>query len=330
MLSDSEIIKRLVSEDREERIVISPMISASEQIGPSSVDVHLGTEFLVVERSDREYFDPLMNKQEYDEWLKHVRLVTRYSVLDPFVLHPWEFALACTLEFICLPRKVVGHIDGRSSWARQGLHVHATAGNIHPGSRGYVVFELLNVGPVPILLYPGLAIAQLTFELLGTAVDKSYSDRSNARYLGFRHTLWSAYLDDSILKAMRGAREGQEHRRPAPGFPGGSPLAGTLVDRFVDLAPVEDPVISTTEPNYDEFEQAAEYFEEHRSYLGLKYEGKYIAIKGEEIVDYDEDAALLSARTLRRFGDGPLYMPYATSKRRSPLRLPSPRKGFQS
>src|SRR6185503_11268579 len=114
---------------------------------------------------DQLNFDPLMSQQEYEEWLRHLRMVNRYSVAESFILHPWQFALARTLEFISVPRDLVGRIDGRSSWARQGLVVHSTAGDIHPGSKGFVVFELMNSGPVPIVLYPGLAIAQVTFEL---------------------------------------------------------------------------------------------------------------------------------------------------------------------
>lgn len=174
-LSDIDIVRRLTDKDPGKRIVVTPMISAAEQIGPSSVDVHLGTEFMVVEQSDRQNFDPLTSMSKYQEWLKHLRVVNRYSLLDPFILHPSQFALGITLEFISIPDDIVGRIDGRSSWARQGLVVHSTAGDIHPGFRGFVVFELMNVGPVPILLYPGLAIAQLTFEELSASVGQSYA-----------------------------------------------------------------------------------------------------------------------------------------------------------
>jgi dCTP deaminase len=207
VLSDSELLKRLLHPDPTERIVISPLIHAPEQIGPSSIDVHLGTDFLVVERSDRVEFDPLMNDEEYKEWLKHVKSTSRYSVLESFILHPGEFALSTTLEFIGLPATIVGHIDGRSSWARQGLKVHSTAGNIHPGSRGFVVFELENVGPVPIVLYPGLAIAQLTFDNMEGKVLENYSDRKQSRYSGIIDMLWSAYPEDTVLTSMRALKE---------------------------------------------------------------------------------------------------------------------------
>jgi dCTP deaminase len=215
VLSDSAIVERLLDRDPKRRIVISPMISAPEQIGPSSIDVHLGTEFTVVERSDRVQFDPLMTRHEYMEWLNHVKSASRHSVLEQFILHPGEFALAATLEFICIPETIVGHIDGRSSWGRQGLKVHSTAGNIHPGSRGFVAFELENAGPVPIVLYPGLAIAQLTFDEVQGEVLEDYSARGESRYAGVLDMLWSAYPDDGALKAMRSLKKRQLIERPS-------------------------------------------------------------------------------------------------------------------
>src|SRR5580700_5937950 len=114
MLSNLQIVERLVADDPDKAIVISPMIDPVEQIGPSSVDVHLGTWFQVVERSNRPNFDPLMSLDEYREWLKHARVTNRYSISESFVLHRGEFALASTLEFIGLPKDIIGHIDGRS------------------------------------------------------------------------------------------------------------------------------------------------------------------------------------------------------------------------
>ena len=243
MLSDTEILRRLVHEDPRKRIIISPMISAPEQIGPSSIDVHLGTDFLVVERSDRVQFDALMSKEEYLEWLVHVKSTSRYSVLEQFILHPGEFALGATLEFISLPTTIVAHIDGRSSWARQGLKVHSTAGNIHPGSRGFVVFELENVGPVPIVLYPGLAIAQLTFDEMQGEVLEGYSSRVESRYSGVLEMLWSAYPDDSVLRLMRSLkRHAVEPRdgRQKPSEPSSGPSARTPASQRDALSEADD------------------------------------------------------------------------------------------
>ena len=206
-LNDVEIVRRLVHKDPKHKLVITPMISAAEQIGPSSVDIHLGTDFLVIESSVMTHFDPLMSREEYVEWRSHHRFTSRYSVLDPFILHPRELVLATTLEFIAVPNNLVARLDGRSSWARQGLKVHSTAGDIHPGSAAFVVFELENTGPIPISLHPGMSIAQLTFEELVAPARIDYASQPGSKYRRFGQNLWSAYPSDSIIEALRRHRD---------------------------------------------------------------------------------------------------------------------------
>jgi dCTP deaminase len=302
MISDREIIRRLISDDATEQIIISPMISAPEQIGPSSVDVHLGTDFLVVERSDRVQFDPLMTEAEYKEWLRHIRSTSRYSVLEQFILHSGEFALAATLEFIVVPPTLVAHIDGRSSWARQGLKVHSTAGDVHPGSRGFVVFELENVGPVPIALYPGLAIAQLTFDGLDGEVLEDYSRRTQSSYSGVFEMLWSTYPHDSIVRAMRRLKE-QGARHPASMIRTRDSVASNSDERFLPDSEgtsrygteEESELIEAISGALDEFDKTdllsvlepmiAEDATKAPDLLGLSEEGlrRFIAHRAEEL-----------------------------------------------
>lgn len=343
-LNDVEIIKRLISKKPNERIVITPMIRAFEQIGPSSVDVRLGTKFMVVAHSDRQYYDPLMTEEEYEKWLKHLKLVNRYSTFsEPFVLHPWQFTLASTLEFISLPTDIVGRIDGRSSWARQGLVVHSTAGDIHPGSSGSVVFELMNYGPVPILLYPGLAIAQLTFEQLAGPAKESYRERPSSKYSHFRQSLWSGYQDDSVLAAMRQLKIRDEERseratrrqprrlreREESGikhrFIG---VSATGVARNLNWNPgVGDSAQPTAERQISaEFEESIRYFKNNHAKLLGQYEGQYVAILNNQVVDYDHDWEQLSERTFRSFGQRDIYMPYLTPKSEERRTLSRPKR----
>lgn len=323
-LNDIDIIKRLIGEDQDkEPIVITPMICAFEQIGPSSVDVHLGNRFMVVAHSDRQNYDPLMTREEYYEWLKHLKVANRYTGFsEPFVLHPWQFTLALTLEFISLPSDIVGRIDGRSSWARQGLVVHSTAGDIHPGTSGFVVFELMNYGPVPILLYPGLAIAQLTFEQLSGKARASYA----GKYSGFRRNLWSRYQDDMVLSAMRKlrTRDATQEIHDGDGAQGLKTSAQTgntsVKHEFVATAgreamDITKGVLTTARRSgTSEFEVARRYFKAHHAQIVKQYEGQYVAILNGEIVDYDRHWEELSERTYRRFGDKNLFMPYVSRK----------------
>jgi deoxycytidine triphosphate deaminase len=80
-----------------------------------------------------------------------------------FVLHPRQFALAATLEYIRLPRGLAGHVVGRSRWARVGLII-AMATFVHPGYSGCLTLELQNLGDIPMRLSPGFPIAQLILE----------------------------------------------------------------------------------------------------------------------------------------------------------------------
>ncbi|GAH46269.1 unnamed protein product, partial [marine sediment metagenome] len=86
---------------------------------------------------------------------------------NDFILHPNQFVLGITLEWIHFPKDLAGYVIGRSSWGRQGLII-ATATGVHPGFSGCLVLELSNSGEVPIHIYPGLRIAQLFVHRLET------------------------------------------------------------------------------------------------------------------------------------------------------------------
>ena len=82
---------------------------------------------------------------------------------DSYLLHPGKFTLAQTFEYISLPDDIVGIIDGKSSIGRRGIVVHATAGYVDPGFKGHLVFELANLGEMPVKLYPLMRIARVVF-----------------------------------------------------------------------------------------------------------------------------------------------------------------------
>jgi dCTP deaminase len=150
VLSDGTII-RLVGAGR---IVIDPWDPGLVQ--PASVDLRLGASFRVFHNhrtSAIDLRDPPSNLTEQID----------VAGDDPFVIHPGEFCLGRTLEHIELPDDIVARIEGKSSLGRLGLIVHATAGFCDPGWKGTLTLELNNLTRVPIKLYPGLAIAQLSF-----------------------------------------------------------------------------------------------------------------------------------------------------------------------
>jgi dCTP deaminase len=93
---------------------------------------------------------------------------------EPFVLHPGEFVLGRTIEIVEIPDDIVCRIEGKSSIGRLGLIVHATAGFVDPGFKGSLTLEITNFNSVPIVLRPGLPIAQLSFMALDRAAQRPY------------------------------------------------------------------------------------------------------------------------------------------------------------
>jgi dCTP deaminase len=171
-LSDGTI-RRLVADGR---IVLEPWDPSLVQ--PSSVDLRLGDSFRVFHNhrvAAIDLRDPPANLTEE---------VTVGSG-EPFVIHPGEFCLGRTLEWVELPDDVVARVEGKSSVGRLGLIVHATAGFVDPGWKGTLTLELNNLTRVPIKLYPGLLIAQLSFMALDRPAEVPYgSEGLGSHYQG--------------------------------------------------------------------------------------------------------------------------------------------------
>ncbi len=162
-LSDTDIKKGLATG----AIIIEPF--AEKQLQVASYDVLLGNEFEVVDRHQVEASDPAMKKFPTTRKL-HI------ADGETFVLHPHENVLAKQKEFIGVDNEHLILLSGKSSLARIGLVVHNTAMLFNPGHKFYPTFELVNVSNIPIILRPGMAIAQLIFGRLTSPTSKSYED----------------------------------------------------------------------------------------------------------------------------------------------------------
>jgi len=144
-------------------IVIEPF--NEDQVGPGSVDLHLGREFRVFRKLHEIY-----HVNDDSDFNEVTELIT---VDDQFVLMPGESVLGITKERIKLPPYLSGWLEGRSRFARLGLMVHITASFMHPGIDNHQVLELSNVSPMPLALHPGTRICQFIFEKnLGEATYK--------------------------------------------------------------------------------------------------------------------------------------------------------------
>jgi dCTP deaminase len=177
LLSDIDIAKALVAEKEDDRIVISPIISGKYQFGPSSIDVRLGTDFAILDNANLSH---ISTQKELNAYTRKIRLRPN----EVFYLHPMEFALASTLEFIRIPNHLAARLEGRSSWGRLGLLVHATAGYIDPGYSGVITFELANAGKVPIGLSPGDRLGQICFFKMTNKAEVPYGSKTESKYQG--------------------------------------------------------------------------------------------------------------------------------------------------
>ena len=175
ILSDRDIKKYI----EEGKIKIHPLPDFEIQLGPASLDVRLDNIFRVFNHTQVPYIDP-KNKSTFENLTEVIKIEEN----KPFVLQPGQFILASTLEEVELPDDIGARIEGRSSWGRLGIIVHSTAGYIDPGFKGKITLEMSNIGMLPVLLYPGMRICQLSFEKLSSPAQKPYPQKKDAKYFG--------------------------------------------------------------------------------------------------------------------------------------------------
>jgi dCTP deaminase len=143
-------------------IVIEPVLNLEEQLNPGGLDLRLDTRLREFRFSERESINPLETVREYEYY---VYRELEHSKRESYILHPKEFVLAQSFEYIALPDFILAGLDGRSSFGRLGVVIHATAGSIDPGFHGHVTFELSNLAKMPIKLEPLTRIARLMFHV---------------------------------------------------------------------------------------------------------------------------------------------------------------------
>ncbi len=170
------------------RIVIEPF--TPDAVQPSSIDLHLDRRFRVFRNSRYPYIDVRDEQPELTE-------LVEIAGDEPFILHPGEFVLGSTLERVGLPDDLVARLEGKSSLGRLGLLIHSTAGYVDPGWDGNLTLELSNEANLPITLYDGMKIGQISFQRLSSPVEVAYGDqRIGSRYRGQRDPTASLYHRD--------------------------------------------------------------------------------------------------------------------------------------
>ena len=175
ILSDRDIKKYMA----EGKIKIIPAPNFQEQLGPCSLDLHLGNCFKTFKPTQYPYLD-LKRKANFEDVMEEINIEDG----GPFILQPREFVIAVTKEEVILSDDIMGRLDGRSSLGRVGLVVHSTAARFDPGWTGKAVMELGNLGIMPIILYAGMRICAMTFETLSSPVETPYLKQKDHKYAG--------------------------------------------------------------------------------------------------------------------------------------------------
>src|SRR5881227_1469693 len=189
VLSDRTIARLL----REGRIVIEPYDESLLQ--PSSVDVRVDRFFRVFHNNRYPFIDV---KQEQEDLTDLVEIDDD----TPFMLHPGEFVLGSTLERVRLPDDMVARLEGKSSLGRLGLLIHSTAGYVDPGWDGYLTLELSNVANLPITIYPGMKIGQISFFRLTSPAERPYGSKGRgSKYQGQRGPTASRFFEEFAREA---------------------------------------------------------------------------------------------------------------------------------
>lgn len=169
VLSNAEIIRAL----NDGRLVIEPRPQPAPEMKGSpynatSVDLRLSSMLRIPAEASVSFTSE--DRANRGETLK--RVYDPHSISHGgYELKPGKFILGNTVEKVSLPiisntteKCLAARIEGRSSFAREGMIIHFTAPTIHSGFRGGITLEIINLGKYPIVLHSGVRICQLIVE----------------------------------------------------------------------------------------------------------------------------------------------------------------------
>lgn len=159
--SDVDIKKLL----KEGKIKIKPL--KKDQIGPASIDLTLSDEWYFFKEK---FIGELVDLKKTDFKKAHKKVKG-----EMIILGSGEMCLGKTVEKITLPPDIMGHLEGRSRYARMGVSIHITSSIVQPGSNNHQVLEIVNLAPFPIVLHKGMRISQVVFHKMESSTSKPYS-----------------------------------------------------------------------------------------------------------------------------------------------------------
>lgn len=209
ILRSDEIAERLKAgqeSGNDDPFVIAPMpiLDNLSKAGSVSLDLRLGCWFVTLRHARMSHLEIDGSTSELKPKLSKTHYVPFGS---NFYLHPQNFVLGTTLEWIRLPRNLGGYVIGKSSWGRRGLII-ATATGVHPGFKGCLTLELTNVGEIPIAISPGMEICQICLHVSAS----SALSVDNSQFVGLRQPSLGHVERDKIADALSRAYS-MEHKK---------------------------------------------------------------------------------------------------------------------
>jgi dCTP deaminase len=171
ILSDRDIKKVI----KNKKLVFSPSLSKN-QIGPASIDLKLGPIFKSFNVTKQCLLDTKKGLPDED-----FIITKKVKIGEAFILHPNNFILASTKEYVKVPDDMVLKVEGKSTLARMGILVH-TAGFVDPGFEGTLTLEISNQSNLPVALYPDMHICQIAIEFLSSPAETPYNKRKKSLY----------------------------------------------------------------------------------------------------------------------------------------------------
>lgn len=145
-------------------IAITPF--STRHLGTNSYDLHLSVNFATYKN---QVLDCRRNNQ-----VNHF-VITQ----DGYTLQPGILYLACTIEHTAC-KDLVPSIEGKSSLGRLGLDIHKTAGFGDAGFSGHWTLEMSVTQPL--IVYPGMPIAQIYWTKLSSSATLPYDKKVTAKY----------------------------------------------------------------------------------------------------------------------------------------------------
>jgi len=166
MLKSSSWIK----EYAENHTLLEPFIDHSERentisygLGPYGYDLRLATDYKKIKGKNIS-IDPYTVSDDDYESLSG----------DTIEIAPNSYILGRSLEYIRMPKKIIGLVFGKSTYARSGILVNVTP--VEPEWEGFLTISISNVSGNKVKLHPLQGIAQIVFFESDLPPLYSYSD----------------------------------------------------------------------------------------------------------------------------------------------------------